>query len=206
MFSCRAETSKASNSHRALYPSPPGRAIDTGVEWAEPRFIAAVSLLLINQCAWQRWTKSGSSSSRYKSSKPWVLHRNTMHVVTCTHGQLAFSTNVHSSCTKRCTHLLLEWNPRAKRVHTFALRVICVPKIVNAFALRANRDCLECGSRSLSMWNALAQRVTRYCFIPCAWCVLYIRSVKYNALWWEVNTLNWGGTVIFRNYECIHAQ
>ena len=53
MFARIAETSEANNSHYASYLSPPGRAIDTQVECAEQRFKAAVSLLLVSQCAWQ---------------------------------------------------------------------------------------------------------------------------------------------------------
>ena len=47
MFARVAETCEANNSHRASYPSPRGRAIDTGVEWAEQRFIAAVILSVV---------------------------------------------------------------------------------------------------------------------------------------------------------------
>ena len=70
IFARIAETSEANNNHHASYPSPPGRAIDTGVECAEQRLTAVVSLLLISQCAWQRSTKGGPASPRYKPSKP----------------------------------------------------------------------------------------------------------------------------------------
>ena len=43
-----AETSKANNGHHTSYPSPPDRAIVTGVECAWQRLTGAMSLLLVS--------------------------------------------------------------------------------------------------------------------------------------------------------------
>ena len=191
MFYCVAETSKASNSCHASYPSTSGRAINIVVDFANQRLIAAISLLLISQCVWQRSMTHNYTSSRYKPSKPWVLHRNMRYVVPHTHNEVhvMFTTNVHFSwknacelegathsssvecvCTKRCTRLFAS-ETRAQKGYTH------LPKTVNEFAVCAKRNRSECGRRSLSVWNGSAPRVSRVCFIPCIWWVLYFPLV-----------------------------
>ena len=100
--------------------------------------------------------------------------QNKSCVVPHNHNELAFSTKVHTSWKNTCE---LARALGCKDMNAFFLRETHGHKTINVFASRGKHMRTKPWTCFLYMRNTFTQSVTRVCFIPCVWWVLYLKNV-----------------------------